>query len=394
VKEVNMSQDNNARMTQALTIPYFNRPPFKAEVVGSLLRPSTIIDARRRRESGALDAAALWQIESQCVGEAVALQREVGLKVCTDGEYHRRHWFLDFVERIEGVVIRGGLPTKFHNEQGEKEFVPPRIEVHGRLRRVSPLAGREFETLKPVADRARLLPKQPIPSPTILHFRGGRAAIDRDAYPEIADFFDDLARVYREEIAALYGAGCRYLQIDDTNLPFLCDTSLRAHVKTLGEDPDALPRTYTELVNACVRDVPDDMIVGLHMCRGNHASSWIAEGGYDPIAEIVFSELDVDVFFLEYDSPRAGTFAPLRYLAPNKIAVLGLVTSKKPELEGRDELKRRIDEASRTVPLERLALSPQCGFASTIVGNSLTPAQQWDKLRLVVDTARDVWGAS
>jgi 5-methyltetrahydropteroyltriglutamate--homocysteine methyltransferase len=320
------------------------------------------------------------------------MQREVGLAVCTDGEFHRRHWFLDFLERIDGVEVHGGLPTKFHNEQGDVEFAPPRFEVHSRVRRSRPLAVDDFRALKPIADGNGLTAKQAIPSPMCVHFRGGRAAIDPAIYPDIEDFFADLTRVYQEEIAELYAADCRYLQIDDTNLPFLCDPALRDNVRKIGEDPDTLPQLYVRLMNDALRGKPADMVVGVHMCRGNHASSWVAEGGYDPIAEIVFGEMNVDAFFLEYDSPRAGGFAPLRYLTGRKVAVLGLLTTKKPQLETKEELKRRISDAAKFAPLERLAVSPQCGFASTIAGNALSPEDQRRKLELVVQTAREAWG--
>ena len=369
-------------------------PPFKAEVVGSLLRPAAIHAARRDREQGKVTADELWRIEARAIDDAIALQRDVGLAVCTDGEFHRRHWFMDFIERIDGVGFEGGLPTRFHNEAGTLEFAPPRVVVTGKLGRSQPLAAHHFAALKPVADRAGLVAKQPIPSPTILHFRGGRGAIDTRAYPDIAEFFADLARVYRQEIAALYAVGCRYVQIDETNLPFLCDPELRKNVVAIGENPDTLPQTYVKLLNDCLRDVPDDMVVGMHMCRGNHASHWVAEGGYDPVAELAFSAIDVDVLFLEYDGPRAGSFAPLKYLGQNKVAVLGLVTSKTPRLEAKDDLKRRIDEAAKLVPLERLALSPQCGFASTIEGNALTLDDQRRKLELVVGVAQEVWGTA
>ncbi|HWM47146.1 MAG TPA: 5-methyltetrahydropteroyltriglutamate--homocysteine S-methyltransferase [Xanthobacteraceae bacterium] len=370
-----------------------SRPPFKADVVGSLLRPPAIHEARRRRERGDISAEELRAVEEQCVAQAVAMQRDVGLYVCTDGEFHRRHWFLDFLERIEGVEVHGGLPTKFRNEQGDVEFAPPRFEVHAKLRRSRPLALDDFRSLKPVAGRNGLMPKQAIPSPMCIHFRGGRAAIDAAVYPDVEAFFEDLAQVYREEIADLYAAGCRYLQIDDTNLPFLCDPGLRDNVRRMGEDPDTLPALYVRMMNDALRDKPADLVVGVHMCRGNHASSWVAEGGYDPIAERVFSDMDVDAFFLEYDSPRAGGFEPLRFLGKNKVAVLGLVTTKKPQLESKDALKRRLDEAARHVPLDRLALSPQCGFASTLAGNAVTPDDQRRKLALVVEIAREVWGA-
>jgi 5-methyltetrahydropteroyltriglutamate--homocysteine methyltransferase len=370
------------------------KPPFKADVVGSLLRPQSVHDARAKREKGEVSAAALWEIENEAVEEAVTLQKAAGLRVCTDGEFHRRHWFLDFLEKIDGVEVHGGLPIKFHNEQGEVEMKPPRFEVHGKVKRSRNLSVDDFKALKPIADRNGMVAKQPIPSPMCVHFRGGRAAIDRKIYPDIEEFFADLTEVYREEIRALHAAGCRYLQVDDTNLPFLCDPSLREATRKIGEDPDALPALYVRMMNDVLRGKPADMVVCMHMCRGNHRSSWIAEGGYEPVAEIVFGEMKVDGFFLEYDSARAGGFEPLRHLNGNKVAVLGLVTTKKPALESKDELKRRIEEAAKYVPLERLALSPQCGFASTIAGNQVTIADEKKKLALVVETARDVWGTA
>ena len=366
-------------------------PPFKADVVGSLLRPAAIFEARSARAEGRISADELAAVETRAIDDAVAMQRAVGLKVCTDGEFRRRHWFMDFIERIDGVGFEGSLPTRFHNEAGDIEFAPPRVVVKGKLRRTQPLSVHHFAALKPVADRAGLVAKQPIPSPTLLHFRGGRAAIDKTAYPDMESFFADLARVYREEIAALYAAGCRYVQLDETNLPYLCDPQMLDGVRQRGDDPKTLPATYVALLNDCLREVPDDMVVGMHMCRGNHESSWAAEGGYDPVAELAFSAIDVDALFLEYDSPRAGTFAPLKYLAKNKTAVLGLVTTKKGRLETKDEIKRRIEEAARVAPLSQLALSPQCGFASTIKGNALTPDEQRKKLELVVEVANEVW---
>jgi len=369
-----------------------SKPPFRADVVGSLLRPQAIHAARAKRKAGEISDGALWKVEAEWVREAVALQKDVGLRACTDGEFHRRHWFLDFMERIDGVEIRGGLPVRFHNDSGDLEWVPPRIEVRGKLKRTRGLAVREFEGLRPIAEASGLTPKQAIPSPTILHFRGGRAAISTAAYPEIDEFYADLAGVYREEIKALYDAGCRYLQIDEVNLAFLCDPKIRAQVAAMGENPDTLPATYARLLNDVLRGKPADLVVCMHMCRGNHMSSWVAEGGYDPVAEITFGGIDVDGYFVEYDSPRAGTFEPLRYLARGKIAVLGLVTSKRPQLEPKEELKRRIDEAAKFAPLDQLALSPQCGFASVLEGNRVTADDQKRKLELVVETAREVWG--
>jgi 5-methyltetrahydropteroyltriglutamate--homocysteine methyltransferase len=262
------------------------------------------------------------------------------------------------------------------------------------MKRSRGLAVDDFKDLKPMAERAGLVPKQPIPSPTLVHMRGGRAAIDKAIYPSIDAFIADLVQVYREEIKALYDAGCRYLQIDETNLPFLCDAKLRDTVRNIGEDPEKLPGLYVRMLNDVVKGKPADLTICMHMCRGNHESAWVAEGGYDPVAEQVFGGLDLDGFFLEYDSPRAGSFAPLRYLSGKKVAVLGLVTTKKAEMETKDELKRRIEEASRFVPLDRLALSPQCGFASTIGGNKLTVDDEKRKLALVVEVAREVWGTA
>ncbi len=367
-------------------------PPFKADVVGSLLRPQAILDARARHSKGEITRDELWNIERERIGEAVALQKGVGLRVCTDGEFHRRHWFMDFVERIEGVAFEGGLKTTFQTDDGAIEFAPPRVVTKRKLKRVRPLALDEFNDLAPIAKAAGLVAKQVMPSPTLLHFRSGRAGVDMKAYPDMAEYFSDLARVYREEIAALYAAGCRYVQIDETNFPFLCDPKLRDHARSIGEDPDTIQITYAKLLNDVTRDRPADLRISMHMCRGNHESAWVASGGYEPVAEVAFGQIDVDAFFLEYDTERAGGFEPLRHLSGNKVAVLGLVTSKKPALESRDALKRRIEEAAKFVPLERLALSPQCGFASTIGGNKLTVDDEKRKLELVVEVAREVWG--
>ncbi|MFM9968579.1 MAG: 5-methyltetrahydropteroyltriglutamate--homocysteine S-methyltransferase [Burkholderiales bacterium] len=369
-------------------------PPFRAEVVGSLLRPAAIHQSRADLAQGKISAAELRDTESRCVRDAVAMQKSVGLNVCTDGEFHRRHWFMDFIERIDGVTISGTMGGKFQNATGDADWSPPRIEVNGKLGRSRDLAVQDFRDLAPVARDAGLLAKQPIPSPTILHFRGGRAAISKSHYPDIEAFYADLAEVYRQELRALYEAGCRYAQIDETNLAFLCDPKIRAQVVALGENPDTLPATYAKLLNDVLRDKPVDFVIGMHLCRGNHASSWMAEGAYDPVAEVIFGGINVDALFVEYDSPRAGGFAPLRYLGKNRVAVLGLVTTKTAQLESKDDLKRRIDEAAKYAPLEQLALSPQCGFASTILGNKLTEDDQRRKLDLVTQTAREVWGTS
>jgi 5-methyltetrahydropteroyltriglutamate--homocysteine methyltransferase len=369
-------------------------PPFKADTVGSLLRPQRLLDARAAVQAGKMAEAELRRIESEEIKNAVALQKDVGLKCCTDGDFRRRHWFMDVIERIDGLRFGAPMPVRFRSVDGSVEFSPPQMELHGRLKRTQSLTRDDFALLKPVADAAGLVAKEAIPSPTLLHFRSTRSRAHSAIYPDVEQLYEDIARVYREEIAALYAAGCRYLQIDETNLPgHLSDPALRERAKGEGEDPDALVLRYTRLVNDSIRDVPDDMTVCMHMCRGNHAGGWFAEGGYDPVAEISFSQIEVDGFFLEFDTPRAGSFAPLRYMGKGKTAVLGLVTTKSSVLERKDDLKRRIDEAQKVLPLDRLALSPQCGFASTIEGNPLTPDDQKKKLQLVVETAREVWGA-
>jgi 5-methyltetrahydropteroyltriglutamate--homocysteine methyltransferase len=368
-------------------------PPFKADVVGSLLRPQRLRDARAQNSAGKLSAEALRQIEDEEIAGAVALHKSVGLKLTTDGDFRRRHWFMDFFERVDGLRFAEPMAVRFKSADGSVKFSPPRMELSGRLKRTQSLTRDDFALLKPVAEAAGLVPKQAIPSPTLLHFRSTRSRMHSAVYPDVELLYQDIAQIYREEIAGLYAAGCRYLQIDETNIPgYLSDPVLRAQAQKDGEDPDALVRRYAQLINDSVRDAPDDMTICMHMCRGNHAGGWFAEGGYDPVA-VSFSTVDIDGFFLEYDTPRAGSFAPLKHLAKGKVAVLGLVTTKSPVLEKKDDLKRRIDDAAKYVPLEFLALSPQCGFASTIEGNPLTQDDQKRKLALVVETAREVWGA-
>ena len=368
-------------------------PPFRADTVGSLLRSKSLLDARASKQAGRISDAELRKIEDEEVARAVALQRDVGLKCCTDGDFRRRHWFMDFIERIDGLRFAEPMAVRFRSADGSVEFSPPRMELYAPLKRTQSLTGTDFPSLKSVADAAGMMPKEAIPSPTLLHFRSTRSRAYSKVYPDVEQLYEDIARVYREEIAALYASGCRYLQIDETNIPgHLSDLSLREQAKKDGEDPDGLVVRYAKLINDSIRDVPDDMTVCVHMCRGNHTGGWFAEGGYDPVAEISFGEIQAAGFFLEYDTPRAGSFVPLQHLGKDKIAVLGLVTTKSPKLESKDDLKRRIDEASKYVPLERLALSPQCGFASTIEGNPLTEEDEKRKLRLVVETAREVWG--
>jgi 5-methyltetrahydropteroyltriglutamate--homocysteine methyltransferase len=368
------------------------KPPFRADHVGSLIRPDTLIAARMRKDRGEISADELARTQHDAIRDVVRLQEEIGLKVVTDGEFNRGSWQRDFLLRIGNVKpMPSRLTVRFHSEAGARDHTPPSLQVAGKLSRPAPIFVDDFRFLKSIAAS---IPKVTIPSPTIVHFRGGREAIDQDAYPDMDEFYADLAQVYRQEIGDLAAAGCRYLQIDEVNLAYLCDPELRNQVANIGEDPATLPRTYAKLLNDAIAGRPPDMTVCMHLCRGNFAGAWIAEGGYEPVAELLFNAIGVDGYFLEYDSPRAGGFEPLRFLPKGKMAVLGLVTTKSPALEAKDDLKRRIDAASRHVPLEQLALSPQCGFSSGIGGETMTVADEIAKLRLVVETAREVWGSA
>jgi 5-methyltetrahydropteroyltriglutamate--homocysteine methyltransferase len=369
-----------------------NKPPFRAEHVGSLIRPDALIAARKAAEAKDIDAAELRRIQQDAIREVVKLQEELGFKVVTDGEYNRGGWQRDFLLRFANVkLVPSKLTVRFHSQVGARDHSPPAMQVAGKLGRPQPIFVDDFKFLKSVAHAT---PKITIPTPTILHFRGGRDAIDKAAYPDMAAFYDDLARVYREEIADLAATGCRYLQIDEVNLAYLCDPELRRQVSNIGEDPSTLPQTYARLLNAVIAEKPTDMVACMHLCRGNFAGAWVAEGGYDAIADLLFNQINMDGYFLEYDSARAGSFAPLRFLPKGKVAVLGLVTTKSDALETKDELKRRIEEAIRYAPLEQLALSPQCGFESGIGGRTMSPTREIEKLRLVVETAREVWGSA
>ena len=368
-------------------------PPFRADHVGSLLRPTKLLQAREGKERGELTDAQLRRVEDDSIRDVVKMQEEVGLQATTDGEYRRTLWHADFLRKIEGVVVKEGLLADAGRDfQGGKglQRSPTRFETTAPLKRVQGIETENFGFLKSVT---RQTPKLCIPSPSLLHFRGGRGAVDRRAYPDMESFFADLARVYREEIADLARLGCSYLQIDDVNFAYLCDPKMRDNVRKIGEEPDALPAIYAKLINDCIKDRPASMTVCTHLCRGNFASAWVAEGGYDPVAEVLFNELKVDGYFLEFDSPRAGNFAPLRYLPRGKRLNLGLITTKTGQLEHADDLKRRIDEASKHISLDQLGISPQCGFASTVLGNKLTMEDQTAKLRLVVQVAREVWGS-
>ena len=369
------------------------KAPFRANHVGSLLRPPELRQAREKHEKGEISAAQLREVEDRCIRDAVKMQEDVGMQGITDGEFRRTLWHADFLSQIEGVkVVEGLLPDSakhFQNPEAVVQRSPTQFVVTGTLRHAH---GIEVDNFKFLASLTKQTAKQCIPSPTLVHFRSGRAGVDKTAYPNMENLFTDLARVYREEIAQLAEAGCTYLEIDDVNFAYLCDPKMREGAKKIGEDPDKLPALYAELINECIKDRPANMSVCTHLCRGNFRSSWVAEGGYDPVAEVLFNALKVDGYFLEFDTPRAGNFAPLRYLPKDKKLILGLVTTKSGELEKTDDLKRRIDEASKLVPLDQLGISPQCGFSSTVLGNKLTIDDQIAKLKLVVQVAKDVWG--
>ncbi len=366
------------------------KPPFRADHVGSLLRPQALLDERARWKAGEITGDELRARENEHIAFVVRLQESTGIGSVTDGEYRRENFHRDFIDRIEGVEFKPMLPPGSEGQSIDPEKAPFVALVDDRMK--LPEGGIEVENYKFVAALTDLPVKVAIPSPTMTHFRGGREAISKQAYPDIEEFFADLASVYRDELAALAEAGCRYVQFDDTNLAYLCDEDMREGVRRLGEDPDALPATYAALINDAIAGRPDDMAVCIHMCRGNAQSQWFAAGGYEPIAEQVFNLCEVDGFFLEYDDERSGDFAPLRFVPEGTTIVLGLLTTKRGELESRDALLRRIDEAAQYVSLDQLCLSPQCGFSSNAVGNLISEADEIAKLRRVVEVASEVWG--
>jgi 5-methyltetrahydropteroyltriglutamate--homocysteine methyltransferase len=351
-----------------------------------MVRPPHLLAARDAFVRDEMPAEHLQRIEDEEIRKAVALQERLGFKVVTDGEFRRESWNRDFLLRFSNVELGRSRITL-----GNGERAPTSLAVTGKIGRPQPIFVEHFKFLK---DVAKVTPKLTIPSPTILHFRGGREAIDAKAYPDMEGFYADVARVYNAEIADLAAAGCSYLQIDDVNFAYICDPRIAVQVRAMGEDPDRLPHTYARLINAAIAKHPTGMTVGLHVCRGNAPSGW-TEGSYEAVADILFNEIDVDAYFLEYDSPRAGGFEPLRFLPKGKIAVLGLVSTKTPELEDKDALKRRIEEAMRHAPIEQLAISTQCGFSSgmkTAGSRGMTEAEEIKKLGLVVELAQEVWG--
>jgi methionine synthase II (cobalamin-independent) len=366
-------------------------PPFRADHVGSLLRPPRLLRAREDFAAGQITAAELRAVEDQEIPGAIKMQEEAGLQSATDGEFRRASWHMDFIYALGGVSkAPGNMAVKFRNADGEIAFTPASIRIDGKIRVEDTIFADAFMFLKEHVTTA--VPKLTIPSPNMVHYRGGPASVDPAVYPDMEGFWADLAAAYAEEVRRLAALGCAYLQFDDTSLAYLNDPAQRAEINQRGEDAEHLHLRYINQINTAVKDRPAGMAVTTHMCRGNFRSSWVASGGYDFVAEALFSELNVDGFFLEYDDERSGGFEPLRFVPKGKMVVLGLVTTKRPELESTDDLKRRIDQAARFVPLDQLALSGQCGFSSTVEGNALTREEQLAKLRLIVDVARDIWG--
>jgi len=367
-------------------------PPFRADHVGSLLRPQKLLAARGQFAGGQISAEQLRAIEDDAIRDVVQMQHDVGLQSATDGEFRRASWHMDFIYQLGGIEkVEGDITVHFRNADGEVDFKPAAIAVTDRVRLEQTIFADDFEFLKGVVD-AGVTPKLTIPSPNMVHYRGGRAALDPSVYPDVDQFWADLATAYADQVRAIAALGCTYLQFDDTSLAYLNDPAQRDAMEQRGEDSAHLHETYVRNINNALAGRPAGLAVTTHLCRGNFRSSWAAEGGYDFVAEALFGGLDVDGFFLEYDDARSGGFEPLRFVAPGKMVVLGLVTTKRGELESKDKLKRRIEDASRYVPIEQLCLSPQCGFSSTVEGNVVTYDDQVAKLELIVETASEVWG--
>jgi 5-methyltetrahydropteroyltriglutamate--homocysteine methyltransferase len=367
------------------------RPPFRADHVGSLLRPPHLLQARDDFSQGRIGADELRAIEDDAIREAVRMQEEVGLQSATDGEFRRESWHMDFIYQLDGITKEAGhIAVKFFNEQGTVEFTPAALHVDGKLGVSKTIFGDDFAFLQKTVSTA--VPKLTIPSPSMVHYRGGKAAVDPAVYRDLDAFWADLTAAYREQVRRLGELGCTYLQFDDTSLAYMNDPHQRQYVASIGGDPERQHVEYIHHINEALSGRPEGMSVTTHMCRGNFRSSWAAEGGYEFVAEALFNELEVDGFFMEWDDERSGSFEPLRLLPKGKQVVLGLVTTKRGELETKDELRRRIEEAARYAPIEQLCLSPQCGFSSTVEGNELSQEQQWAKLRLIVEVAKEVWG--
>ena len=370
-------------MTQRTT------PPFRADHVGSFLRPRYLLDAREQRQKGEITPAQLRAVEDRAITEIVKFQEDVGLKSITDGEFRRTYFHIDFLDQLGGV--KTDVPVMVRKPDGSEELAPPVMRVVDKVRHVKDIQRADFEYLKSQVS-AGSTPKVSIPSPTMLHFRGGRAGISAEHYPDLEPFYQDVADAYGAELRSLAAAGATYVQMDDTNLAYLCDEHMREGARARGDDPNELPHRYAGFINRVVAQKPAGMTLAVHLCRGNFKSHWAAEGGYEPVAEALLSEMHVDAYFMEYDDARSGGFEPLRFLPKGKTVVLGLVTTKFGRLESKDDLKRRIDEAAKFAPMEQLCLSPQCGFSSTVHGNDIAVEAQRAKLRLVVEVAQEVWG--
>ncbi len=379
-------------VTSESTTTTRTKPPFRADHVGSLLRPPELLQARQEFEEGRIDAAQLRAIEDEAIREVGRRQEEAGLRSATDGEFRRASWHMDFIYQLDGITKEPGeIKVKFHNEQGDIEFTPAALHVDGKLGVSRTIFGDDFRFLQESVTRN--LPKLTIPSPSMVHYRGGKAAVDPAVYPDLDSFWADLTAAYRDEVARLGARGCTYLQFDDTSLAYMTDPHQREYIASIGGDPERQHVEYIRHINEALAGRPDGMSGTTHMCRGNFRSAWAAEGGYDFVAEALLNELEVDGVVMEWDDERSGGFEPLRFLPRGeKQVVLGLVTTKRGELESRDVLLRRIEEASKHAPLEQLCLSPQCGFSSTVEGNALSEEEQWAKLRLIVEVAQEVWG--
>jgi Methionine synthase II (cobalamin-independent) len=364
--------------------------PARYDHVGSFLRPQYLLEARAQKAKGEISPEQLRSVEDKAIAEVVKFQQDVGLKSITDGEFRRTYFHIDFLEQLGGV--KTDIPVTVRKPDGTEELAPPVIRVIDKVRHAKNIQRPDFEYLKSQV-AAGCTPKVSIPSPTMLHFRGGRAGISKQAYPELDPvFYDDVADAYGDELRSLYEAGCRYVQMDDTNLAYLCDERMREAARQRGDDPNELPHRYAGFINKVVARKPEGMLLAMHLCRGNFKSTHAAAGNYEPVAEALLTEMNLDAFFLEYDDERSGDFRPLRYLKPGKTVVLGLVTTKFGQLEDKDALKRRIEEAAKYAPMDQLALSPQCGFSSTVHGNNIAVDDQRKKLRLVIETAQEMWG--
>jgi 5-methyltetrahydropteroyltriglutamate--homocysteine methyltransferase len=370
-----------------------DKPPFRADHVGSLLRPPQLLKAREDHAEGRIDDAELRTAEDEAIRDVVRMQRDVGLRTATDGEFRRASWHMDFIYSLGGIShAQDNITVQFRNPEGTIEFTPAALHVDEKISLDHTIFGEDFQFLQQEASDVQT-PKLTIPSPSMVHYRGGAAAIDPSVYPDTGEFWADLTSAYADEVRAVAELGCTYLQFDDTSLAYLNDPNQRAAMAERGEDAEHLHEQYIRHINEALAGRPDGLTVTTHMCRGNFRSSWVAEGGYDFVAEALFNELNVDGFFLEYDDARSGGFEPLRFVPEGKLVVLGLVTTKRGELEQKGELERRIEEATKYVPLDQLCLSPQCGFSSTVEGNQLTYEQEVAKLRLIVETAEEVWGS-